>query len=270
MDGIVETLLAYKTAIVGGWIAVFFLAERLRPSAIVPLDGGGRLRRLLSNGGLFGTNALLSLLVVIPISAWAAASAPDWRSVYAPWWNGIGGLLLDLLILDCLIYWWHRANHQIQFLWRFHEIHHLDETLDTTTALRFHWGEVLMSAGARAAIVLSFDMPIESVLIFETQVLLAAIFAHSNVKLPPALERAVGWVFITPAIHWIHHHAIRRDTDSNYGNLLSVWDRIFGSFNKTQRRPDMTIGVEREPEKPFWRLLIRPFEARGKGSGQTV
>lgn len=264
MEGVTETLLAYKTVAVGVWIALFFVAERLAPAAVVPLDGRGKTLRLLSNAGLFGANALVSVAIVVPVSAWAALTAPDWRADIAPWWDGLFGLALDLLLLDFLIYWWHRANHRIQFLWRFHEVHHLDETLDTTTAVRFHWGEVILSAGARAVFILAFDIPLESVLIFETQVLLAAIFAHSNVKLPKGLERAIGWIVITPAIHWVHHHAVRHDTDSNYGNLFSFWDRLFGSFSPNRRRLDMPIGVEREPEKPFLRLLIRPFEARRK------
>jgi sterol desaturase/sphingolipid hydroxylase (fatty acid hydroxylase superfamily) len=262
METVTETLLAYKSVIVAGWVILFFIMERLRPAAIVPLDAKGKAGRLFSNGGLFGTNVILSIFIIVPISVWATATGPDWRSAYAPWWDGIGGLLADLLILDMLIYFWHRANHQFPLLWRFHEVHHLDATLDSTTAFRFHWGEVLLSALARAVIVISLDIPLESVLVFETQVLLAAIFAHSNVKLSPGLEKALGWIVITPAIHWIHHHAIRRDTDSNYGNLFSFWDRLFRTFNKTPRSPTMSIGVEREPEKPFLRLFMRPFESR--------
>ncbi|MDF1748045.1 MAG: sterol desaturase family protein [Alphaproteobacteria bacterium] len=262
METVTETLLAYKSIAVATWVLFFFVMERLRPAAIIPLDRQGKAWRLFSNAGLFGTNAVLSILIVVPISVWAATSGPDWRAAYAPWWTGLGGVLADLLILDMLIYFWHRANHQFPILWRFHEVHHLDATLDSTSAFRFHWGEVLLSAMARAVIVITLDIPLQSVLVFETQVLLAAIFAHSNVKLPAGLERVLGWLVITPAIHWIHHHAIRRDTDSNYGNLFSFWDRLFGTFNKTPRNPTMKIGVEREPEKPFLRLFIRPFESR--------
>lgn len=262
MENLTETLLTYKIYVIGGWIALFFLLERLLPSADIPLDGEGKLKRLLRNAGLFGANSVLSIFVVVPISAWAALSAPEWRTDLAPWWRGVEGLLLDLLLLDFLIYWWHRINHVIQPLWRFHEIHHLDVTLDSTSAVRFHWGEVLLSALARAVFILAFDIPIESVLIFETQVLIAAIFVHSNVKLPAGVERVLGWVIVTPAIHWVHHHAIRKDTDSNYGNLFSFWDRMFGTFNRSERKPDWTIGVEREPEKSFLHLMIRPFVPR--------
>lgn len=255
-------LVTYKAAVIGVWIVAFFIAERVIPAAHVRLDFAGKVRRFVSNGGLFAANMILSLLIVVPVSAWAAAYGPEWRADHATWWSGWQGLILDLLLLDFLIYWWHRLNHVNQFLWRFHEIHHLDETLDTTTAVRFHWGEVLLSALVRAVFIITFDIPIESVLIFEIQVVLAAIFNHSNVKLPARLETAIGWVLVTPAIHWIHHHALRKDTDSNYGNLLSIWDRLFGSFSKTKRWADMPIGVEREPEKAPWRLFYRPFEPR--------
>jgi len=262
MDGFVETLLTYKAIVIGVWLAVFFIGERVTPSAEVPLDRSGKIGRLISNAGLFGANTILSLIMVVPFSLWAASVGPEWRAEHAPWWGGIGGLMIDLLLLDFMIYWWHRLNHVSQFLWRFHEIHHLDATLDSTTAVRFHFGEVAMSAVVRGAYIIALDIPIESVLIFEVQVLLAAIFNHSNIKLPRGLERVLGWVVVTPAIHWIHHHAIRRDTDSNYGNLFSFWDRLFGSFSPTRRTPDMKIGVEREPEKPTLRLFVRPFESR--------
>ena len=82
----------------------------------------------------------MSPLIILPLSAWAAAAAPAWRPAG---WIGLGPLLIDLLILDLLIYGWHRANHVLPWLWRFHEIHHLDQFLDATSALRFHFGEVL-------------------------------------------------------------------------------------------------------------------------------
>lgn len=262
MTELTELLIAYKSIVIGVWIIAFFLAERLLPAARVALDSKSKQRRLIGNGGLFAVNMGLSLLVVVPVSAWAAGNSLDWRLESTPWWGGWQGLILDLILLDFLIYWWHRANHVSQFLWRFHEVHHLDETLDTTTAVRFHWGEVFLSALARAVFIILFDIPIESVLIFETQVLLAAIFNHSNAKLPKKLERVLGWILVTPAIHWVHHHAIRKDTDSNYGNFLSIWDRLFGSFSKTNRWAEMPMGVEREPEKGPLQLQVRPFQSR--------
>ena len=162
----------------------------------------------------------------------------------------------------------------VPVLWRFHEVHHLDRILDSTTAVRFHFGEVLLSAGARAAVIVLFGIPVASVLVFETLVLIASIFHHSNLRLPSGLEAALSRVVITPGIHWVHHHKVRRDTDSNYGTILSVWDPLFGSRSKTQRSLTMPIGVEGRREQPLPALLARPFgfarkasPADGQGAG---
>jgi sterol desaturase/sphingolipid hydroxylase (fatty acid hydroxylase superfamily) len=259
MEQTIATLLQWKVLAVGLWLAGFFLLERLLPAAPAPERRlrGGRWQRVFVNGGLWSLNIGLSLAIVVPLSAWAAAHGLTWRPA---WWSGLQGLLLDLLLLDFLIYWWHRANHEIRFLWRFHEVHHLDRFLDTTSAVRFHWGEVLLSAGFRAAVILLFDIPIASVLVFETVVLFAAIFHHSNVKLPRGLEWALSRVIITPSIHWVHHHAVRRDTDSNYGTLFSFWDRLFASKSPNPRAPDMPIGVQGRDEESFASLLVHPFK----------
>ena len=258
MDQGVALLLSGKIAIVGLWFLAFFLAERLLPAAPAPSDSarGRKARRLTRNGALWLINSGLSPLLVIPLTAWAAANSLGWRP---QWWGGWGGLLFDLLLLDFLIYWWHRANHELPFLWRFHEVHHRDQFLDATSAVRFHFGEVLLSATARAVIIWLLGFPLASVLLFETLVLMAAIFHHSNLRLPPAMERALAKVIITPSIHWVHHHAVRRDTDSNYGTVLVLWDRLFRSRNTRSRRLDMPIGVEKRSELPLQRLLLQPF-----------
>jgi sterol desaturase/sphingolipid hydroxylase (fatty acid hydroxylase superfamily) len=145
-------LLAYKGALVAVWLVGLFLAERFWPAAPLPVPvARAPLARLVRNLALAAINFLLSPLVILPLTALAAGHALAWRPV---WWQGWPGLALDLLLLDFLIYWWHRANHQWHFLWRFHLVHHLDRTLDSTSALRFHFGEVLISAAARAGAIL--------------------------------------------------------------------------------------------------------------------
>jgi sterol desaturase/sphingolipid hydroxylase (fatty acid hydroxylase superfamily) len=212
--------------------------------------------RLVRNLALAGFNFIASPLIVIPLSAWAASHALDWRP---DWWSGYFGLGMDLLLLDFWIYWWHRANHVLPFLWRFHEVHHLDEMLDTTSALRFHFGEVLLSSLVRAVVIFLLAVPLTSVVVFETLVLVSALFHHSNVKLPSRFERALSRIVVTPSIHWVHHHAIRRDTDSNYSTVLSVWDRLFASRSPAERSADMKIGVENGTERDLPGLIVRPF-----------
>lgn len=267
MDNIMQSLLAFKGLAVGLWLVLLFGLERLLPAVPQPAaEGRFGWRRLARNGGLWVANVGLSPLVVIPVSAWAAGMAPDWRP---GWWSGWGGLLLDLVLLDLLIYWWHRANHTVPVLWRFHEVHHLDRFLDTTTALRFHFGEVLLSALARAAVIVAFAIPLASVLVFEGLVLIAALFHHSNLRLPAGLERALSRIIVTPSIHWVHHHALRADTDSNYATVLSLWDPLFGSRSRTLRTPSLPIGVAGRPgqplpDRPVLGLLTRPFRPTRK------
>jgi sterol desaturase/sphingolipid hydroxylase (fatty acid hydroxylase superfamily) len=240
------------------WLAAVFAAERLAPAAPFPIKAVRPGVRLLGNGVLWMINAGLSVAVVVPVTAWATGAALNWRPL---WWSGWGGLAVDLLILDGLIYWWHRANHVVPFLWRFHSVHHLDRTLDSTTALRFHFGEVTLSAAARAVVVLALAIPLASVLVFETLLLLATIFHHSNLRLPPWLERTLSRAVVTPSIHWVHHHRLRRDTDSNYSTVLSLWDPLFRSRSKTRRTPDLEIGVEGREEEPVLGLIAAPFRA---------
>lgn len=272
MDGVAQTLLAYKSLAIALWLALLFAAERVWPAANRPADataGDGALARagwtrVARNAGLFLVNAGISPLIVVPISVWATAHGLGWRPV---WLSGWTGLLFDLVLLDFWIYWWHRANHALPPLWRFHAVHHLDRFLDTTTATRFHFGEVLLSACVRAAAIVALDIPLLSVLVFEAMVLAASMFQHSNLRLPPRLERALSCLIITPSLHWLHHHADRRDTDSTYGTFFSFWDRIFGSVAAGTRTPDMTIGLDRgpgqgvAPDEGFVALLTRPARA---------
>jgi sterol desaturase/sphingolipid hydroxylase (fatty acid hydroxylase superfamily) len=256
MAGPLAHLVAYKGLIVGLWFAGLFLAERVRPASPLPdIVAHAPIARLARNLALAAINFLLSPLIVLPLTALAAGHTLAWRPGC---WGGWRGLGLDLLLLDFLIYWWHRANHQWRPLWRFHLVHHLDRILDSTTALRFHFGEVLISAGARAAAILLLGFPFVSILVFETLLSLATIFHHSNLRLPPRLESALARLIITPSIHWVHHHRRRTDTDSNYGTVFSFWDRLFRSRSPMRRAPAMEIGVEGAEELGLAGLLLRP------------
>ena len=248
----IAIFLQSKGGIVVTVLVALLVVERLFPVA----RWLGGLRRLGRNFSLAGLNAILSFAVVVPVSALAAQWGLDWRPQA---WSGWAGLGLDLVILDCWIYWWHRANHELPFLWRFHEIHHLDEFLDASSALRFHFGEVFLSALVRAAVIFLLGVPLANVVVFETLIALVTMFHHSNVRLPFWLERPLSFIVVTPSIHWVHHHAIRADTDSNYSTLLSVWDRLFGSRSGTRRSPDMPIGVEGGHDRGIAALVKRPF-----------
>lgn len=244
-------LVSFKVAITGAWFAMLAVGERAAPAAPRPRGPA----RIVRNLGLWAANALMSPLLTVPISA-AAVGVQLWTRPDMPF---AAGLALDLVVLDLWAYVWHRANHTWRFLWRFHRVHHLDEFLDTTSAVRFHPGEVIISALARAPLLMLVDIPLSSVLVFETLLLLGTLFHHSNLRLPAALERALRLVTVTPSHHWVHHHAVRADTDSNYGALLTLWDRLFGSWSPHERDLQMKIGVEGEQDVALTALAVAPF-----------
>lgn len=260
-----EQLLGWKFLVLSLWLLLFLIWERLQPASFWkqanPHTGFSQGRHLLQNGALWLVNMLVSPLLVISITAYAVEFAPPWRPDFL---DGGQGILLDILLLDIWIYCWHRANHVLPVLWRFHQVHHLDEQLDATSALRFHFGEVLLSALARAPLIFLFAIPLYSVICFEILVTMAAIFHHSNVRLPVRMEQLLSKLIVTPQIHWVHHHAIRVDTDSNYGTLLSCWDRLFASRSLSKRRPDMMLGIEKRTENAIPELLWLPFVPASK------
>lgn len=252
----IEQLIALKSVILLMAFGVFFTLERWRRVARPP-EARGRLWR---NAGLWAINLPVSPLVVVPITA-LAAGVGLWQR--PDWWSGLPGLALDIVLLDLWIYWMHRSFHEVPFLWRFHSVHHFDEHLDTTTALRFHFGEIMISASVRSIFIIALAVPLSSVLLFEAAAMAVAIFQHSNAKLPGWLERGLSRVIVTPSIHWVHHHNIRQDTDSNYCNIFSWWDFLFGTRSKTTRTPDMPIGVEGvTSDRDFWGLITEPFRRR--------
>jgi len=232
---------------------LLFAAEHTRPAVAAGLHP---VRRIVKNLSFWPINIGLSLGVILPVSYFAAQHALWERPA---WLTGISRLAFDHVLLDLFLFWWHRALHEMPFFWRFHEVHHLDEHLDTTTAIRFHFGEIFIATFIRAAVIVLFAVPFSSVLLFETLVLIFTFFHHSNIALPPRFESALSKIIITPSIHWVHHHAIRKDTDSNYGTIFSFWDKLFRTKSLTKRFKTMKIGVEGGKDTQFLKLLLRPF-----------
>lgn len=245
-----------KAIWIGGVFIVLFTVERLARAAPAPRS---RIR-LLRNAGLWLIVVAASPLIVAPITAlganqilWARGPAVSAGAI------GAAFVLFDLLVLDLWTYWLHRAYHRVPVMWRLHEVHHRDEFLDTTSAFRFHFGEVVLSAALRLIPIVLLAPALSTVVIFETILLSSALFHHSNVNLPRGFERALSRVIVTPSIHWVHHHAVRADTDSNYASFLSIWDRLFGSKSATQRTPDMKIGAEGVEDLSLLGLLLSPI-----------
>ena len=246
-------LLLAKSSILLSVFLVIFVLERLYAAAPRPSSRS----RLVKNLGLWLVTAIATPFVIAPLAALGANTLLWERSVesiIAP------SLIVDLLLLDLWVYAVHRAYHEVPLMWRLHEVHHRDEFLDASSALRFHIGEVFFSALIRLIPIAILAIPLSHVIIFETLLLAAAIFHHSNIALPPKFERLLSFVIVTPSIHWMHHHAVRAHTDSNYAGIFSIWDRLFASRTEAQREFDMKIGVEGRGDAGFLTLLLMPFD----------
>lgn len=138
--------------------------------------------------------------------------------------------IATLLILDVWTYWWHRLAHTVPFLWRFHHVHHSDPTMDVSTAYRFHIGEMFLSHCIRLAIIPLAGMELWQVVLFDIVLFTNVQFHHANIGIGKKLDWAMRLVLTSPEMHKVHHSNRPQDFNSNYTALLSVWDRIFGSY----------------------------------------
>lgn len=166
------------------------------------------------------------------------------------------------VLFDIWMYFWHMANHRVGFFWLFHRAHHADTDMDTTTALRFHPGELVLSTVIRMPVIILTGMSFAEVVLFETVLNISTLFHHSNVAIPERWDRALRAVIVTPNMHRVHHSIERFETNSNYTSLLSVWDRLFRSFRKREDTRTITIGLPRLREEKWQKLpgfLITPF-----------
>jgi len=178
---------------------------------------------------------------------------------------GLAGIF-GFILLDFAVWLEHVASHKIPVLWRIHRMHHSDIDFDLTTALRFHPLEIILSMLWKAAVVAVLGVPVLAVLIFEIVLNGAAMFNHSNWKIPVNVDRWLRLILVTPDMHRIHHSVRVRETDSNYGFNFPFWDRIFRTYtqNPQDGHDGMTIGLYEyrgdEPTGFIWSLLL-PFRA---------
>ncbi len=173
--------------------------------------------------------------------------------------------LLAIMLLDFAVWAQHLATHHIPLLWRLHRVHHADRDIDMTTALRFHPLEIGLSMVYKMAIAFLLGVPLGALIIFELLLSLFPLFNHANIRLPIWLDRVLRLVVVTPDMHRVHHSAIERETNSNFGFCFVFWDRLFGTYIAQPRdgHDDMTIGLsEWQDDKPRrfgWSMWL-PFK----------
>jgi sterol desaturase/sphingolipid hydroxylase (fatty acid hydroxylase superfamily) len=220
----------------------------------------------VTNLGLYLANTAVaySLLPVLTIGMAMVAEARGWGVLRRGLVSHGVTILLSLVILDLSRYAEHRLFHVVPWLWRLHRIHHADAEYDFTTALRFHPLEAVLETAAHVAVVAVLGAPVVAVVVFEALAGTQAIVTHANARLHLTVDRVVRRLVVTPDMHRVHHSTVPRETDSNFGNLLSVWDRLFRSYRDQPAagHEGMVIGLAelRDPRRlrlPW--LLALPF-----------
>jgi sterol desaturase/sphingolipid hydroxylase (fatty acid hydroxylase superfamily) len=227
----------------GAAVGTLYVVERLRPLRARKEPGPARVGRNLAIGLLAGAaTAASEWPVVEPAQRLAERHRLGLlRLVALP---RAVRIALGFLLLDYTLYLWHRLNHHVPFLWRFHAVHHVDLDLDSTTGLRFHFGELTLAAGFRAAQILLLGVDRMTLRAWQQILVVSVIFHHSNLELPIAIERRIVRCLVTPRMHGIHHSTRGDEVDANYSSLLSWWDRMHRSLRLNVQQASITIGVE--------------------------
>jgi len=250
-----EDFNALKLSLICIGLALFFIAERLFPYAPTRT-----IKHDVKNVSFAVISAIVSRFWIVPITGLSLYL--NWGiTIHLPWYLEIP---FYFILLDFWLYMWHRLMHQSKFLWRFHQVHHCDLSLDSTSALRFHFMELAFSALFRGSLLIFIHIPLEIVFIYEGLVFFFAAFHHSNIKLVKPLEKPLSKFWITPSLHWMHHHAVRQDTNSNYGVTTTLWDKLFGTYNTRKRSTDMKQGIEGTAPQDFTfiELQLLPFKRK--------
>ncbi|MBL8710352.1 MAG: sterol desaturase family protein [Rhodospirillaceae bacterium] len=234
-----------------------------------------RLIRWSNNLGIVVIDTLLVRLAfpIVAVGLAVMAAAEGWglfNIFQVPYWLAF---ILSVLALDLAIYLQHVLFHAVPGFWRLHRMHHADLECDVTTGLRFHPVEILLSMGIKLAVVAALGPPAVAVLVFEILLNATAMFSHSNVHIPTALDRVLRLLVVTPDMHRVHHSIHPSETNSNFGFNLPWWDRLLGTYRAQPRdgHEAMTIGIKQfRTTRDLWldRMLIQPL--RGPASGYAI
>jgi sterol desaturase/sphingolipid hydroxylase (fatty acid hydroxylase superfamily) len=254
--------------IVASTFALLWFAERKRPLRLrvePPLQHHSR------NAAVAGLAAATVQLAEMPLVGPVAAL------VEQRGWGLLGRLrhgplrtLLSLVLLDYTLYVWHVLTHRVPLLWRFHAVHHVDLDLDTSTAVRFHFGELALSIPWRATQIAAIGVSTRDLRIWQQALLVSILFHHSNLRLPAAAEHVLSALVMTPRLHGIHHSNEEAERDSNWSSGLTIWDWLHGTLHTGVPQQSITIGVggyDNPADVTLPRILEMPFTDAARLTG---
>lgn len=263
----------YEIAIrVGAFLGLFALFAGLEAALPKRARQLGRGRRWGTNFAIVALDSIGLRLLAILLPLLAIGAALDAGRLGIGLFNALAWpawleFTLAVVAFDLAIWAQHLVTHKVPLFWRFHRVHHADRDVDVTTGIRFHPVEIAFSMTIKLGLVYALGAPVMAVIAFEVVLNGMAMFNHSNLRLPPATDRWIRRVVVTPDMHRVHHSIDRAEHDANYGFNLSLWDRLFGTYvaQPAHGHQGMTIGLPQyQDEGPLrlgWSLAL-PFFRR--------
>ncbi len=255
----------HRALILAGGITFFWIIEGMVPQFRFTY---GKWKHAAINIFFTITTILINFsfaYVIVKCSDWVVSGKHGLLQVFELplWLYMIGGLLLLDLVGAYSI---HLIEHKVKWMWKFHMVHHADTHVDTTTANRHHPGESIFRAIFTLIGVIVCGAPMWLVMMYQSLSVVLTQFNHANIRLPLWLDKGLSWIIVSPDMHKVHHHYMRPQTDSNYGNIFSVWDRLFGTFNYTpidQIKYGLDV-LDGSKDEDLRMQLNIPFDARVK------
>lgn len=254
-----------RAIVIGTWIAGLLWLEMRR--ALRPVHRS-KLCRDIRNVVIAAPAGVVLQVVELPLALTLAESAQQrgWGILAAlPLARPIS-VIAGILLLDYTLYWWHYLAHRVPALWRFHQVHHLDQEMDATTALRFHFGEITISLAFRAMQIIVIGPSPLTVAVWQVFLFVCILFHHSNVRLSLAAERILARLVVTPRLHGIHHSIVPEEVNSNWSSGLTIWDWLHSTLRTQPPQGTLTLGVPGFvglSEPGALKALTLPFEVAG-------
>ncbi len=254
---------SHRSLILVGGIAFFWLIEYAAP--LIKFDYK-KFKHAWPNIFFTLTTIVINFFlafILLKTSDWTVANkfgVLQWLDL--PLWATV---LLGVALLDLIGAWLaHYVEHMVKPLWMFHLIHHTDNHVDTTTANRHHPGESVIRFVFTTLAVFVVGAPVGIIMLYQSLSVVLSQFNHANISLPKKLDDMISWVIVSPDMHKVHHHYVLPYTDTNYGNIFSIWDRMFGTFAKIKNE-DLVYGVDTYPDvdsnAKISKLLKLPFNS---------
>jgi sterol desaturase/sphingolipid hydroxylase (fatty acid hydroxylase superfamily) len=243
-----------------GLLALMACLEIFAPASDNPVQ---RETRWFTNFGMGLVN-----MAVVPLAPVSAVLAADWAQrtevgllnlIEQSWWASV---LATLILRSLSGYALHVVFHKVPLLWRIHRVHHADTHLDVSTAVRAHPAEIGVSWITMVTLSVLLGLNPIGLAAYEIAESLLSLITHANLRLPQGVDRPIRWMFVTPNMHCVHHSADQPETDSNYGTVLSIWDRLFGTYcaSPTGGYGSLRVGLsdQRERASDFWWQIKSP------------